>query len=95
MLSNGEGNSTNLCLRVFSVNENLNVKVTDVALSRDLFPNDYVCLGDNENRPVRWMAVEALADKTYSYSTDTVSMSVILVSKTFLRQYTVYIAASQ
>ena len=24
------------------------------------FPNDYHCLGDNENRPVKWMAVETI-----------------------------------
>ena len=30
----------------------LSVKLCDAALSRDLFPNDYHCLGDNENRPV-------------------------------------------
>ncbi|KFB40013.1 AGAP006405-PA-like protein [Anopheles sinensis] len=39
----------------------LNVRVCDNALSRDVFPNDYHCLGDNENRPQRYgPAVEAL-----------------------------------
>ena len=30
----------------------MSVKLCDSALSRDIFPNDYHCLGDNENRPV-------------------------------------------
>ena len=38
----------------------LSVKLSDPALSKDLFPNDYHCLGDNENRPVKWMAVETI-----------------------------------
>ena len=40
---------------------NLSVKLADPALSKDLFPSDYHCLGDNENRPIKWMAIEALA----------------------------------
>ncbi len=28
----------------------MQVKITDNALARDLFPMDYHCLGDNENR---------------------------------------------
>jgi len=39
----------------------MSVKLCDSALSRDLFPNDYHCLGDNENRPVKWMAVECIS----------------------------------
>ncbi|KAL3250152.1 hypothetical protein MRX96_055747 [Rhipicephalus microplus] len=33
------------------VDDRLHVKLTDNALSRDLFPDDYHCLGDGENRP--------------------------------------------
>ena len=39
----------------------LSVKLSDPALSKDLFPNDYHCLGDNENRPVKWMSVERIS----------------------------------
>ena len=28
------------------------VRLCDSALSKDLFPGDYHCLGDNDNRPV-------------------------------------------
>ncbi|KAG9341581.1 hypothetical protein JZ751_019094 [Albula glossodonta] len=46
------------------------VKITDNALARDLFPMDYHCLGDNENRPVRWMALESLLNNDFSSASD-------------------------
>jgi len=58
---------------LFSVDERLRVKVTDSALARDLFPDDYHCLGDNENRPIRWMAVETLVQRKFSPASDVVS----------------------
>ena len=48
----------------------LSVKLSDPALSKDLFPADYHCLGDNENRPVKWMAVESIASGEFSASSD-------------------------
>jgi len=54
------------------------VMVTDSSLSRDLFPNDYCCLGDNENRPVRWMALESLIYHNYSSQSDVWSFGVLL-----------------
>lgn len=54
------------------------VRVCDNALSRDLFPGDYHCLGDNENRPVKWMALESLQKKLYSNSSDIWSLGVLL-----------------
>ena len=36
------------------------------------FPGDYYCLGENENRPVRWMAVESLESNVYLHSSDVV-----------------------
>lgn len=59
----------------FSVDSSLNVKVTDNALAQDLFPNDYVCLGSDDLRPVKWMALECLLHKKYTEATDTVSRS--------------------
>ena len=56
-----------------SVDDDLNVKVTDCALARDLFSQDYCCLGDNENRPVKWMAVESLEHHRNTVSSDVVS----------------------
>lgn len=50
----------------------LRVRLADTALARDLFPQDYHCLGDNENRPIRWMALETLQHNQYSTATDVV-----------------------
>ena len=50
----------------------MQVKITDNALARDLFPSDYHCLGDNENRPVRWMALESLLNNDFSSASDVV-----------------------
>lgn len=60
------------------IDDDLNVKVTDCALSRDLFPQDYCCLGDNENRPVKWMAVESLENGRYTVASDAWSYGVLL-----------------
>lgn len=60
----------------FSVDENFNLKVTDCALSRDIFPTEYHCLGDNENRPVKWLAFESITHKTFSPASDVVSFIV-------------------
>lgn len=60
------------------VDENLNVRIADTALSRDLFPNDYHCLGDNENRPIKWMALESLLNKQFSTASDVWSFGVIV-----------------
>lgn len=43
---------------------------------RDLFPNDYHCLGDNENRPVKWLALESLLKKEFTQSSDVFSYGV-------------------
>lgn len=62
---------------VDSVDERLRVKVTDSALARDLFPDDYHCLGDNENRPIRWMAMETLVQRKFSPASDVVRESAL------------------
>lgn len=51
----------------------MQVKISDNALARDLFPMDYHCLGDNENRPVRWMALESLLHNDFSSLSDVVT----------------------
>ncbi|KAH0623948.1 hypothetical protein JD844_007171 [Phrynosoma platyrhinos] len=62
----------------YSIDDALQVKITDNALSRDLFPMDYHCLGDNENRPVRWMALESLVNNEFSGASDVWSFGVTL-----------------
>ncbi|XP_039270998.2 tyrosine-protein kinase RYK-like [Styela clava] len=67
-----------LATRNCVIDSNLKVKISDNALSRDLFPADYCCLGDNENRPVRWLAMESLVHKIYSTASDVWSFGVLL-----------------
>ncbi|XP_076370087.1 tyrosine-protein kinase RYK-like isoform X1 [Tachypleus tridentatus] len=67
-----------LATRNCVVDDRLHVKITDNALSRDLFPDDYHCLGDNENRPVKWLALESLLKKEFSTASDVWSFGVTL-----------------
>jgi len=50
----------------------------DASLSRDLFPADYHCLGDNENRPIKWMPIETISSKNFSKASDVWSFGVFL-----------------
>ena len=49
-------------------------QITDSALARDLFPSDYECLGDNQNRPVKWLAKESLVDYVFTPASDIVGL---------------------
>ncbi|XP_049857985.1 tyrosine-protein kinase Dnt-like [Schistocerca gregaria] len=75
-----------LAARNCVVDERLHVQLTDCALSRDLFPADYHCLGDNENRPVKWLAIESLLHNSYSPASDVWAFGVLLWELTTLAQ---------
>ena len=66
----------NLCPSFYRVMDDLTVKLTDHALSRDLFPQDYDCLGSerpDESRPLKFMAMESIQDRRFSTASDVVS----------------------
>ncbi|XP_041701140.1 tyrosine-protein kinase RYK isoform X2 [Coregonus clupeaformis] len=67
-----------LAARNCVIDNSMQVKICDNALSRDLFPTDYHCLGDNENRPVRWMALESLLNNDFSTASDVWAFGVTL-----------------
>jgi RYK receptor-like tyrosine kinase len=58
------------------VMDDLTVKLTDHALSNDLFPQDYDCLPtdvSNDSRPLKFMAIESINDRRFSTASDVVS----------------------
>lgn len=57
---------------------NLSLKLADNGLSRDLFPDDYHCLANNENNPVAWMALETLQDNVMNFQAEVWSCGVFL-----------------
>jgi RYK receptor-like tyrosine kinase len=66
------------------VMDDLTVKLTDLALSRDLFPQDYDCLeseGPDESRPLKFMAMESIQDRRFSTASDVVSIVVMLSNR--------------
>jgi len=69
------------CLAIKSfttrVNEDLNIKVSDFGLARDVYTTDYYRHKGGEKLPVKWMAIEALKDRISNEKTDVVSDAVI------------------
>lgn len=60
------------------------MKLTDHALSRDLFPEDYDCLptdSSNETLPLKFMALESIRDRRFSTASDVVSSMIVSLSK--------------
>ncbi|XP_068146176.1 LOW QUALITY PROTEIN: tyrosine-protein kinase Dnt [Drosophila tropicalis] len=66
-----------LATRNCYLDEDSYVRICDSALSRDLFPDDYDCLGDNENRPLKWLSLESLQKKIYASQGDVWSLGVL------------------
>ena len=63
---------------LFSLDEGWIIRIGDAALARDLFPEDYQCLGDNVNRPIKWLALEAISKYIYSPANDVWSFGITL-----------------
>ena len=56
----------------------MTTKVGDFGLSRDIYISDYYKLNHNAPLPVKWLAPEALLDKTFTTKSDVVSAFIFL-----------------
>ena len=52
-------------------------KVADFGLSRDVYLMDYYRMGHDTPLPIKWLAPEALIDKTFTTQSDVVSTIMI------------------
>lgn len=57
------------------LNENMNVCVADFGLSKKIYNGDYYRQGRISKMPVKWIAIESLADRVYTTKSDVVSSS--------------------
>jgi len=58
---------------------NLNVRVADFGLTRDIYSTEYYRLEKHTTLPVKWMALESLLDGYFDEKTDVVCSQVIVV----------------
>lgn len=70
-----------LCDSSHRVSEKLQLRITDAALSRDLFPSDYESAGAELARPIKWMAYEVITDRVISTSSDVVSLPTLTLER--------------
>ncbi|XP_066982392.1 tyrosine-protein kinase Dnt-like [Macrobrachium rosenbergii] len=75
-----------LATRNCVVSEKQQLRITDAALSRDLFPSDYESMGAEPGRPIKWMAYEAINDSIVSTASDVWSYGVFVWELTTLAQ---------
>lgn len=57
---------------VCRLNENMSVCVADFGLSKKIYSGDYYRQGSVSKLPVKWIALESLADNVYTTQSDVV-----------------------
>lgn len=57
------------------LNENMSVCVADFGLSKKIYNGDYYRQGRIAKMPVKWIAIESLADRVYTSKSDVVRAS--------------------
>ncbi|CAM5122172.1 unnamed protein product [Natator depressus] len=60
------------------LNENMNVCVADFGLSKKIYSGDYYRQGRIAKMPVKWIAIESLADRVYTTRSDVWSFGVTM-----------------
>lgn len=61
-----------VCVCVRRLNENMSVCVADFGLSKKIYSGDYYRQGSVSKLPVKWIALESLADNVYTTQSDVV-----------------------
>lgn len=56
------------------LNENMSVCVADFGLSKKIYNGDYYRQGRIAKMPVKWIAIESLADRVYTSKSDVVGV---------------------
>ncbi|CAM4618338.1 LOW QUALITY PROTEIN: tyrosine-protein kinase receptor UFO [Lepidochelys kempii] len=67
-----------LAARNCMLNENMNVCVADFGLSKKIYSGDYYRQGRIAKMPVKWIAIESLADRVYTTRSDVWSFGVTM-----------------
>ncbi|GAB1291749.1 Tyrosine-protein kinase receptor UFO [Apodemus speciosus] len=62
----------------FMLNENMSVCVADFGLSKKIYNGDYYRQGRIAKMPVKWIAIESLADRVYTSKSDVWSFGVTM-----------------
>lgn len=62
------------------LNENMSVCVADFGLSKKIYNGDYYRQGRIAKMPVKWIAIESLADRVYTSKSDVVCTPLIGMS---------------
>ena len=57
------------------LNENMSGGVADFGLSKKIYNGDYYRQGRIAKMPVKWIAIESLADRVYTSKSDVVRVS--------------------
>uniref|UniRef100_UPI00398ED89B tyrosine-protein kinase receptor UFO n=1 Tax=Pristiophorus japonicus TaxID=55135 RepID=UPI00398ED89B len=77
-LSNKNFIHRDLAARNCMLNENMNVCVADFGLSKKIYNGDYYRQGRISKMPVKWIAIESLADRVYTTKSDVWSCGVTM-----------------
>lgn len=64
------------------LDENMNVSVADFGLSKKIYSGDYYRQGCASKLPVKWLALESLADNLYTTHSDVVSFALVHLGTT-------------
>ncbi len=72
-----------ICILTVRLNEYMSVCVADFGLSKKIYSGDYYRQGSVSKLPVKWIALESLADNVYTTQSDVV-MILLLKNKLLL-----------